>query len=102
MRKKRPALFRKLKAIFRRYQSQPVERVIALRTPIFRGGVNSFAIGHSSRCCGSLQEWVEKKVRRHLRRARKRQGFGWKRWRRRGLSDRLGWCGHSRVRRWKQ
>jgi RNA-directed DNA polymerase len=45
---------------------------------------------------------VEKKVRRHLMRARKRQGFGWKRWSRRWLYDTLGLFGHYRVNRPKQ
>jgi RNA-directed DNA polymerase len=39
--KKRTALLRKLKDIFRRYQSQPIDRVIALITPIVRGWVRS-------------------------------------------------------------
>lgn len=102
MLRKRTALLRKLKDLFRRYQSQPVDRAIALVNPILRGWVNYFAIGHSSRCFGYIRDWVEKKVRRHLMRARKRQGFGWKRWSRRWLYDRLGLFGHYRVRRLKQ
>ena len=35
--KKRTALLRKLNEIFRRYQSQPIDRVIALINPILRG-----------------------------------------------------------------
>jgi RNA-directed DNA polymerase len=35
--KKRTALLQKLKAVFRRYRSQPVDRVIALINPILRG-----------------------------------------------------------------
>ena len=35
-------------------------------------------------------------------RARKRQGFGWKRWSRRWLYDTLGLFGHYRVYRRKQ
>jgi RNA-directed DNA polymerase len=27
-----------------------------------------------------VKDWVERKVRRHLMRARNRPGFGWKRW----------------------
>jgi hypothetical protein len=42
-------LLDKLKEIFRRYASQPVERVIELINPILRGWVNYFAVGHSSR-----------------------------------------------------
>jgi RNA-directed DNA polymerase len=78
--KKRTALFAKLREIFRRYASQPIGRVIELINPILRGWVNYFAVGHSSRCFSMVKDWVEKKVRRHLMRARKRRGFGWKRW----------------------
>jgi RNA-directed DNA polymerase len=34
--------------------------------------------------------WVEKKVRRHLMRARNRAGFGWARWSTVGLYAELG------------
>jgi RNA-directed DNA polymerase len=88
--KKRTALLRKLKPIFQRYRSQPVRRVIEEINPILRGWVNYFAVGHSSRCFSFIKLWVEKKVRRHLMRARNRQGFGWKRWNRRWLYDELG------------
>ena len=84
---KRTALLRKLKDIFRRHQSQPIDRVISLITPIVRGWVRYFAIGDASRCFGFIKDWVEKKVRRHLMRARKRRGFGWKRWSRQWLYD---------------
>ena len=78
--------------------------------PILGGWVTYFAIGHSARCFGYVRDWVEKKVRRHpvsstgqaLMRARKRQGFGWKRWSRRWLYDTLGLFGHYRVNRRKQ
>jgi RNA-directed DNA polymerase len=100
--KKRTALLRRLKAIFRRLQSQPISRVIQLINPILRGWVNYFAIGDSSRCFGYVRDWVEKKIRRHLMRARKRKGFGWKRWSRRWLYDRLGLFGRYRVYRPKQ
>jgi len=88
--KKRTALLAKLRDIFRHFQSQPVGRVVALINPILRGWVNYFAVGHSSRCFGYVKDWVEKKVRRHLMRARKRRGFGWDRWSRRWLYEDLG------------
>jgi RNA-directed DNA polymerase len=95
--KKRTALLQKLRDIFRRFQSQPVGRVVALINPILRGWVNYFAVGHSSRCFGFVRDWVEKKIRRHLMRARGRQGFGWDRWSRRWLYDRLGLFNSYRV-----
>ena len=97
--KKRTALLRKLKEIFRRYESQPVERVVDLINPILRGWVRYFAVGDSSRCFGFIKDWVEKKVRRHLMRARNRKGFGWKRWSRRWLYNTLRLFNNYRVSR---
>jgi RNA-directed DNA polymerase len=97
--KKRTALLEKLKEIFRRYGSQPVERVIELINPILRGWVNYLAVGHSSRCFTFVKDWVEKKIRRHLRRARKRKGFGGKRWSRKWPYEELGLFNNDRVRR---
>ena len=97
--KKRTALLRKLKDIFRRYESQPVDRVVALINPILRGWVRYFAVGDSSRCFGFIKDWVEKKGRRHLMRARNRKGFGWKRWSRRRLYDTLRLFNDYRVSR---
>jgi RNA-directed DNA polymerase len=78
--KQRTALVRKLKVEFRRLDSQPVEQVIDVINPILRGWVNYFRIGNAARCFTVVRDWVEKKVRRHLMRARKRPGFGWRRW----------------------
>jgi RNA-directed DNA polymerase len=97
--KKRTALLRKLKDIFRRHQSQPIDRVIYLITPIVRGWVRYFAIGDASRCFGFIKDWVEKKVRRHLMRARNLRGFGWKRWSRQWLYKELGLFNGYRVQR---
>ncbi len=96
--KRRTALLRKLKVVFRRFQSQPLGRVVKIINPILRGWVNYFAMGHSSRCFGYVRDWVEKKIRRHMMRARKLQGFGWTRWSRRWLYDMLGLFGNYRVR----
>ena len=60
---------------------------------------NYFAVGHSSECFSFIKDWAEKKVRRHLAHARKRQGFGWKRWNRRWLYDTLGLFDSYRVKR---
>jgi RNA-directed DNA polymerase len=95
--KKRTALLRKLKEIFRRYVSQPVGRVIELINPILRGWVHYYAVGHSSRCFSYIKLWVEKRVRRHLMRARERKGFGWKRWSTQWLYNTLGLFNDYRV-----
>ena len=87
---KRTALIRELKEVFRRHQSQPVDRVIYLINPILRGWVNYFRVGNSSKCFGYIKDWVEKKIRRHLMYARKRRGFGWNRWSRAWFYDTLG------------
>ena len=97
--KKRTALLRKLQEICRRHQSQPIERVVYLMNPLVRGWVRYVAVGDASRCFGFIKDWVEKKVRRHLMRARKRRGFGWKRWRRRWLYTQLGLFKEYRVQR---
>src|SRR5450432_466530 len=97
--KKRTALLQKLRDSFRRFQSQPVGRVVELINPVLRGWVNYFAVGHSSECFSFIKDWVEKKVRRHLAHARKRKGFDWERWNRRWLYDTLGLFNAYRVRR---
>ncbi len=97
--KKRTALLRALKDVFRRHRSQPIDRVISLVNPVVRGWVNYFAVGHSSECFSFIKDWVEKKVRRHVAQARKRQGFGWKRWNRRWIYDTLGLFDGYRVKR---
>jgi RNA-directed DNA polymerase len=95
--KKRTALLRKLKEIFRRYVSPPVGRVIELINPILRGWVHYFAVGHSSQRFSYIKLWVEKKVRRHLMRAREHKGFGWKRWSTQRLYNTLGLFNDYRV-----
>ena len=97
--KKRTALLRELKDVFRRHQSQPVDRVVQLINPMLRGWVNYFAIGHASECFNFIKDWVEKKVRHHMMRAQKRTGFGWKRWSRQWLYEALRLFNGYRVRR---
>jgi RNA-directed DNA polymerase len=95
--KARTALLQKLKDIFRRFRSQPVDRVVSLINPILRGWVNYFRGGQSSRCFGYVKDWVEKKIRRHMMRARKYRGFGWKRWSRAWIYEQLGLFSNYRV-----
>jgi len=99
--KARTALLRKLKEVFRSHRSQPVDRVIYLINPILRGWVNYFRVGNSSECFGYIKDWVEKKIRHHLMRARKRRGFGWNRWSRAWFYETLRLFNEYRVRHYK-
>lgn len=99
--KARIALLRKLKDVFRRHDSQPVDRVIYLINPILRGWANYFRVGNSSKCFGYVKDWVEKKIRRHLMHARKRRGFGWNRWSRAWFYGTLGLFNDYGVRHYR-
>lgn len=96
--KARTVLLQKLKDVFRRHNSQPVDRVICLINPILRGWVNYFRVGHASGCFGYIKDWVEKKIRRHQMRARKCCGFGWNRWNRDWFYKNLGLYNDYKVR----
>src|SRR3984957_13560876 len=95
--KKRTALFAKLREIFRQNVSQPVGKVIEMINPVLRGWVNYFRIGDSNRCFSMVKRWVEKKIRRHLMRARGRKGMGWKRWSKEWIYGTLGLFDDYRV-----
>ncbi len=94
----RTRLLRKLKEVFRRHQSQPIDQVIYLINPILRGWVNYYRIGNSGRCFTYVKDWVEKKARRHLMSARRRRGFGWERWNRQWLYQTLGLYSDYKIR----
>lgn len=96
--KARTALLSKLKGVFRRFKSQPVEKVIVLINPILRGWTNYYRIGHSGECFGYVKDWVEKKARRHLMSARNLKGFGWNRWSRNWLYQNLGLYNDYKIR----
>ena len=64
--KKRTALLRQLKVVFRSLRSQPIRNVIEIINPILRGWVQYFSIGNASQCFSFIRNWVEEKTRRHL------------------------------------
>lgn len=76
----RVKVMEKIRDVFKRHVSQPLIRVRDLINPILRGWVQYFKIGHSSRTFGYIKDWLTKKIRRHLMRAKGKQGFGWKQW----------------------
>jgi len=95
----RTKLLRKLKGIFKSHISQPISRVIYLINPILRGWVNYFRVGHSSIFFGYVKDWIQKKIRRFLMRSKRRQGFGWQRWSRDWIYEKLGVYNDYQVRR---
>jgi RNA-directed DNA polymerase len=95
--KKRTELFAKLREIFRQNISQPVGKVIKMINPALRGWVNYFRVGDSHRCFSMVKYWVEKKIRRHLMRARGRKGMGWKQWSKEWIYGTLGLFNDYRV-----
>ena len=96
--KSREKLTQRIEEICRDTRSQPVKRVISLINPVVRGWVNYFRTGNSSRTFRWVRLWVEKKVRRHMMRARQRKGFGWKRWSSRWIYEVLGLLNDYRIR----
>ena len=88
--KSRTRLLSKLREVFRRHRSHPTMGLIAEINPIVRGWVNYFRIGQSGRCFTYVSNWIERKVRRAMMRARKRPGFGWNRWSSSWLYETLG------------
>lgn len=78
----------KVRSVFEHYNSQPLDRVAYLINPILRGWVQYFRVGNSSQCFGYIKDWLTKKIRRHIMRAKKQWGFGWKRWSTKELYER--------------
>jgi hypothetical protein len=57
----------------------------ALSPGLRRGFFYIDSVSAKVKCFSFIQDWVEKKVRRHMGRAQNRKGFGWKRWSRQWL-----------------
>jgi len=76
----RSKLQSKIKETFRVNLGNSVQQVVKIINPILRGWVNYFRIGNSADCFRAIKDWTEKKVRRHIYRAKQQRGFGWKRW----------------------
>ena len=81
----RAKVIEKIRDVFQRYESQPLTRVRDLINPILRGWVQYFKIGNSSKVFGYVKDWLTRKIRRHLMKAKGKQGFGWKEWSTKGL-----------------
>lgn len=83
--KARLDLIAKIRDVFKRFESQPLTRIRDIINPILRGWVQYFKVGHSSKTFGYIKDWLTKKIRRHLMKAKKTKGFGWHIWSTKGL-----------------
>ncbi len=99
--KARTALLQELRDVFRRTRSQPIRRVIEEVNPKLAGWVNYFRIGHGTKCFTYVRQWVDRKVRRQMAKARMRRGFGWKRWSQQHLYGELGLYRDYRIHSWR-
>jgi RNA-directed DNA polymerase len=81
----RAKVIEKIRDVFQRHESQPLTRVRDHINPILRGWVQYFRIGNSSKVFGYVKDWLTRKIRRHLMKAKGKQGFGWKQWSTKGL-----------------
>ena len=95
----RKRVLQRLREVFRVSRSQPVTTLIERINPVLQGWTTYFR-RERGLLLSYVRNWVEQKVRRHLMRARGRHGFGWKRWRRAFLYDRLGLFQDYQVRYW--
>lgn len=81
----RSKVIESIRDVFQRFESQPLTRVRDLINPILRGWAQYFKIGNSSKVFGYVKDWLTRKIRRHLMKAKGKQGFGWKQWSTKGL-----------------
>lgn len=81
----RSKVIEKIRDVFQRFESQPLTRVRDLINPILRGWIQYFRIGNSNKVFGYVKDWLTRKIRRHLMKAKGKQGFGWKQWSTKGL-----------------
>jgi len=96
--KSRRKLTQEIKEICEANKSRPVSKLISEINPVVRGWVNYFRIGHSTKTFQYVHLFVEKKVRRHMTRAMKRKGFGWKMWSSPWIYGTLGLYNDYRIR----
>jgi RNA-directed DNA polymerase len=77
---KRNAILKKVREIIRRNWSEKLPVVIGKLNQVLRGWVNYFRIGHASEVFSYVRWYVEKRVRRFVRKKQKRPGYGFKVW----------------------
>ncbi|MFZ1178668.1 MAG: group II intron reverse transcriptase/maturase [Mycobacterium sp.] len=96
--KKVEGLMDKVREHISRSRDQKVEQMVKGLNLILRGWVNYYRIGHSSLVFSRIKDWVERKVRRFVRKAQGRKGFGWKEWSSRVIYEEWGLYNDYQIR----
>lgn len=98
LQKKRNELLEKLRDKFDRLGKCGILQIVINEiNEILAGWLNYFRVGNSARCFSYIKDWVEKKIRRYMMRARGKRGYGWKRWSYEYLYESLGLYNNYKV-----
>ncbi|TYQ15348.1 UNVERIFIED_CONTAM: group II intron reverse transcriptase/maturase [Acetivibrio alkalicellulosi] len=100
--KKVQNLVAKVRNYIRSNNSLKVSKLIEGLNEILRGWANYYRIGHSSRIFLSVKQWVEKKVRRYVRKSQGKKGFGWKTWSKEVIYEKWGLYNDYQIRYYNQ
>jgi len=93
----RNAIYEKIREIANPHFPIKAKEMVRRLNRVLRGWVNYFKIGNSSKWFSKLRDYVEKKVRRFIRKKRRETGFGWKTIRKEYLYRDLGLYNYYRV-----
>lgn len=91
----------KVREHIRKCRGIKVSGMIKGLNEIIRGWVNYYRIGHSSRIFSKIREWIERKVRRFVRKSQGRSGFGWKEWNKEVVYGKWGLYDDYKIRYYK-
>lgn len=90
-------IYEKVKKIANPLTPIKAEDMIKKLNRLLSGWVNYFRIGHASKWFSKIKDYVNKKVRRFIRRKQNKAGFGWKTVKREYLYKDLGLYNDYRV-----
>lgn len=100
--KKVQNLVARVRNYIRENKSLKVSVLIKGLNEILRGWTNYYRIGHSSRVFSKVKDWVEKKVRRYVRKSQGKKGFGWKVWSKEVIYKKWGLFNDYQIRYYNQ
>ncbi len=77
---KRKAILEKIRRVIKEHWNEKLPVLIGKINLVLRGWVNYFRVGHSSKTFSYIRWYVDKRVRRFVRKKQKRPGYGYKKW----------------------